>query len=68
MKGGMLIVFGCVCTEILDPGIPCIDLEMTLYIVTLGQGSKMKVMDQGPDLLVEYTLCVLQSQFPVLFF
>lgn len=45
MKGGMSIVFGCVCTGILDPGIPWIDLEVTLYILALGQDSQMKVMD-----------------------
>lgn len=35
-------------------------------MLTLEQGNKMTVMDQGPDLLVEHTLCVLWLQCPVL--
>lgn len=53
MKGGLSIVLA------VSVWRSCIDLEVTLYLLTLGQGSKMKVMDQGRDLLVEHTLCVV---------
>lgn len=59
MKGGMWTVFDCAYMEILDPFMPCIDLEVTQNMLILEQSNKMEVMEQGPDLMAEHTLCIM---------